>query len=161
MFFIRSVMVVLFIEALVLLCGSGCSDSGNPAGESTREDTSKFIGTWVSVFDTSDNPPGTKDDKLMFWCMGGTCGKPDTFLFVNDTLYRGYKSGFEFYYRYTDDSIFFYSTIVGTDERVLEEASPYYLSNDTLLFDYDTMTIAEKMYINRPVSIRISDTLLQ
>jgi hypothetical protein len=96
---------------------------------------------------------GTKDQKLDFWCPNGTCAESDTFLFVNDTLYSGYETGFESIYYYSTDSIYFFLPIVGTSEKVLDDVQGYYFSNDTLIFNPNS-----KSY--NPVNVRISTTPL-
>ncbi|MBN1292359.1 MAG: hypothetical protein JXB48_11015 [Candidatus Latescibacteria bacterium] len=151
MFLIRLFQVTILINVLILLssCNSGLV---GPGGETPAADTSKFIGTWASVFDTSDNPPGTKQEKIDFWCKNGDCRNPDTCVFVNDSQYHACKTDFDFYYTYTDDSLYYYLPIVGTSEKVLDEVISYTLSNDTLVFYSDPSKYC-------PISIRISDSI--
>ncbi|MBN2436253.1 MAG: hypothetical protein JXK07_13390 [Spirochaetes bacterium] len=148
---IRAVILLLLIATFTFF--TGCTSSDNPVNSSTQTDTSKFIGTWVTIFDTSDIPMGTKDQKLNFWCPNGTCAETDTFLFVNDSIYSGYETGFESTYYYSDDSIYFFLPIVGTSEKVLDDVQSYNFSYDTLIFNPNSTKY-------RPVSIRISRTPL-
>ena len=160
MFYFHCIAIVfLFIFTVTFF---GCDENLNPVNNGvnvTHKDTSIFIGTWVSVFDTSSNDIyGSKRDKKMIWCFGGECSSPDTFSYVNDTLYVNNTTGFEYYYTYDKDSIYYYSHLVGTGERVYEGSSPYYLSNDTLIFSPDTIRIDPDIYTCTIINIRTSNT---
>lgn len=147
----RNQLISLLFICITISIIPVCDNDDNPVDNIiTHSDTSKFIGTWVTVFDTSDNPPGSKSEKIKFWCGGGTCAESDTFLFVNDTLYSGYEIGFEANYCYNEDSIYFYLPVSGTSEKVLDDVQAYYLSNDTLIYLSDSTNYC-------PISIRISD----
>jgi hypothetical protein len=162
MFKLQSILIVLlFITSFFTL---NCNDNSNPASvdpSHSQKDTSIFIGTWTDVFDTSDNPPGDKQSKLMFWCMGGHCTSPDTSSFLNDSMVVSLSSGFEYYYSYSKDSLYYYSKEIGSNRLVLENSGKYKLSNDTLYGEPDTIRIAGDTYIYFPVSIRISKTPLK
>jgi len=93
MFYFHCIAIVfLFIFPVTFF---GCDDNVSPVnkgGNVNHKDTSIFYGTWVSVFDTSDNPPGDKESKLMHWCKDfllglGECATPDTFT-MNDSIMK-------------------------------------------------------------------------
>ena len=148
MFLIRIITVSV---NMLLILGSCTSGVFGPGGELPAADTSKFIGTWVAVFDTSDNPPGAREEKIDFWCKNGNCRNPDTCIFVNDSQYHACETGFDFFYTYSDDSLYYYLPVIGTSEKVLDDVISYRLFNDTLIFYYDPSKY-------RPISIRISDS---
>ena len=98
-------IIVMVVASNVLFIG--CGDKSNPTGpgnNTTKKDTSIFLGKWVQVFDTNDVNQSKKDQKLKFWRAGLTFISPDTFTFVNDSLYSD-KNGFDSYYKYSKDSI--------------------------------------------------------
>jgi hypothetical protein len=143
-------ILVMAVVSNVLFIGCGDKNS-NPTGpgSTVKTDTSIFIGTWADVFDTSDNPPGTKAQKLSYWRSGTNFSSPDTFKF-SDSLWSN-VDGFEFYYSYSTskDSINFYSRLIGTTTYELQKQYSYYLSNDTLIYNKDSLNYT-------PVAIRIS-----
>lgn len=157
-------LVFLFIFPVTFF---GCDDNVSPVnkgGNVNHKDTSIFYGTWVSVFDTSDNPPGDKESKLMHWCKDfllglGECATPDTFT-MNDSIMESHSSGFQYYYRYSSDSLYFYTKLVGTNDLVFESSESYVLSNDTLYSGPDTTYIGGTMYVYFPVFFRICDTII-
>lgn len=154
---IKSVFIALLYFTLVFFieCDKNHSNPSGPDIGENHQDTSIFIGTWVSIFDTTDDKYGSKRDKKMIWCLGMECNSPDTFVYVNDTLYISID-GFEFYYTYDKDTIRYYSHLAGTNQLIFESASPYHLSNDTLILSPDTIRIDPDIYTCTIVNKRIS-----
>jgi hypothetical protein len=141
-------IIVMVVASNVLFIG--CGDKSNPTGpgnNTTKKDTSIFDGKWVEIFDTTDLRPDIKAQKLNYWKSGTAFSSPDTFQY-NDSLWSN-KDGFQFYYTYTKDSIKIYSKLIGTDSLELQKEERYYLSNDTLVYNKDSLNYT-------PVSIRIS-----
>ena len=143
-------IIVMVLASNVLFIG--CGDKSNPTGpgnNTTKKDTSIFLGKWVQVFDTNDVRPDIKQQKINYWRSGLSFSTPDTFRFT-DSLWSN-VDGFEYYYSYSTskDSITFYSKLLGTDSLEVQKQYRYYLSNDTLIYNYDTLNYT-------PVSIRVS-----
>ena len=154
-------IMVMAVASNVLFVG--CGDKNNPTGpvNTAKNDTSIFIGSWADVFDTSDNPPGTKASKIMHWCLGGVCQSPDTSSYLNDSMVVSLTSGFEYFYSYSKDSIYTYSFLRGSNIHELLGASWYHISNDSLYWEPDTTYIGGQTYVFYPVSVRISKVPIQ
>jgi len=144
---IKLLTLLLILVTNVFLVG--CNDKkSNPVNPTTKKDTSVFLGKWVEIFDTMDARPEIKAQKIKYWKSGtSSFSTPDTFRF-SDSLWTN-VNGFDFYYTYTKDSISFYSKLIGTNTKELENQYRYYLSNDTLIYNPDSLNYT-------PVSIRIS-----
>lgn len=119
--------MVFFIVAVMAVSCKQDPVSPDPDPK-PHQDTSKFIGTWAMVFDTSDSA------KKDFWWTGTSYYVPDTVTYVNDTLSLS-RRGLEGGYYYTKDSLYSYDIVSGKGSAT---GSKYYLKNDTLVFDPDS-----------------------
>jgi len=153
-------IMVMAVASNVLFVG--CGDKNNPTGpvSTAKNDTSIFIGSWAEVFDTSDNPTGSKEAKIIYWTLGGI-RTPDTTSFLNDSMEISLNSQLEYYYSYSKDSIYTYSFLRGSNTHEFIGASWYKISNDTLFGEPATYYIGGQNYVYYPMSIKISSIPIQ
>ena len=141
----KGLVLALFIGLLALIASSCKTDPVSANDDNNKPDTSIFIGTWYEIFDTSDVPVGTKDEKMMYWFMGGTQKGERIMNFPNDSDFN--TGAFDYNYQYSADSIFLFQNING--QNVPEISYGYTVWGKDSLFLDPQETGYNPLYVRR------------
>jgi hypothetical protein len=141
----KGLVSMLFLGLLALIASSCKNDPVSANDDDNRPDTSIFIGTWYEIFDTSDIPLGTKDEKIMYWFMGGTRKGERIMNFPSDSDFN--VGAFDYKYRYSSDSIYIFQTV--SSQTVPEFSYGYKIWGKDSLFLDPKETGYNPLYVRR------------